>query len=142
LLWFEKVFPSKFPERALAAVTTHDLPTIAGLWTGHDLEAQKRIGLSPNEEGTLEIRERIKRLTRSSGGTPMDEVIVRVHEALARAPSRILTGTLEDAMGVEERPNIPATTDEWPNWRQALPEPIETLTRSTRAKRIARALRR
>jgi 4-alpha-glucanotransferase len=107
-----------------------------------DLESQKRLGLSPNENGTAEIRERIKRLTRSGDDTSVDDVIVRVHEALGRARSRIVTGTLDDAMAVEERPNMPATTDEWPNWRLALPEPIETLARSTRARRIARALRR
>jgi 4-alpha-glucanotransferase len=142
LLWFEKAPPSKFPERALAAVTTHDLPTVAGLWTGSDLSAQKQLGLSPNETGTEEIRQRIKRLTRANDSTSLDEVIVRVHQALGRAPSRIVTATLDDAMGVEERPNMPATTDEWPNWRLALPKPIETLTRSPRAQRIARALRR
>ena len=37
LLWFEKGTPAKYPEQALAAVTTHDLPTIAGLWTGSDV---------------------------------------------------------------------------------------------------------
>ena len=142
LLWFEKVPPSKFPEGALAAVTTHDLPTVAGLWSGHDLEAQKQLGLSPNEEGTADIRDRIKRLARVSDNTPLDEVIVRVHEALGRARSRIVTGTLDDAMAVEERPNMPATTNEWPNWRLALPQPIETLTRSARAQGIARALYR
>lgn len=142
LLWFEKIPPSKFPKGALAAVTTHDLPTVAGLWSGHDLEAQQRLGLSPNEEGTADIRDRIKRLARVSDSTPLTEVIVRVHEALGRARSRIVTATLDDAMAVEERPNMPATTDEWPNWRLALPEPIEALTRSTRAKRIASALYR
>jgi 4-alpha-glucanotransferase len=45
-------------------------------------------------------------------------------------------------MAVEERPNMPATSDEWPNWRLALPEPIETLKTSRLAKRIARALKR
>jgi 4-alpha-glucanotransferase len=142
LLWFEKMAPSRFPERALAAITTHDLPTVAGLWSGYDLGAQKRLGLSPNEEGTREIRERVKRLTRSSENTSIDDVIVRVYGALGRARSRIVTGTLDDAMAVEERPNMPATTDEWPNWRLALPQPIESLTRSKRAQRIARALRR
>lgn len=142
LLWFEKAAPSRFPERALAAVTTHDLPTVAGLWTGSDLSAQKQLGLSPNEAGTREIRQRIQRLTRANDTTSLDEVIVRVHQALGRAPSRIVTATLDDAMSVEERPNMPATTDEWPNWRLALPKPIETLTRSTRAQRIARALKR
>ncbi len=45
-------------------------------------------------------------------------------------------------MAVEERPNVPATSDEWPNWRLALPEPIETLAGSRLARRIATALKR
>lgn len=142
LVWFEKTPPSRFPDRALAAVTTHDLPTIAGLWSDSDLDAQKRLGLSPNEAGTAEIKSRVRRLTRSTPGTPAADVVARVHEALGRAPSRIVTATLDDAMVVEERPNMPATTDEWPNWCLALPQPIESLTDSRLAKRIAKALRR
>lgn len=142
LLWFENTPPSRFPERALAAVTTHDLPTIAGLWSGSDLDAQKRLGLSPNEAGTAQIKSRVRRLARATPRTPVSDVIVRVHEGLGHARSRIVTGTLDDVMGVEERPNMPATTDEWPNWRLALPQPIESLTSSRPARRIARALRR
>jgi 4-alpha-glucanotransferase len=142
LLWFEKTPPAQYPENALAAITTHDLPTVAGLWSGADLEVQKELGLSPNETGTREIRRRVQRMTRASASAPPAEVIARVHEALGRAPSRILTATLDDVMGVEERPNMPATHDEWPNWRIALPEPIETLKASRLAKRIAQALRR
>ena len=142
LLWFEKKSPSRFPEQALAAVTTHDLPTIAGLWNGSDLAAQKELGLSPNEQGTREIVARVRRLTAATTRTPTSTVIVRVHEGLAQAPSRLLTATLDDAMGVEERPNMPATRDEWPNWSLALPEPIETLDRNPVAARISRALRR
>jgi 4-alpha-glucanotransferase len=142
LLWFEKTAPSRFPDRALAAVTTHDLPTVAGLWSGSDLAAQKRLGLSPNEKGTEEIKSRLARLIRAGSATPLAEVIARVHEALGHAPSRIVTATLDDAMAVQERPNMPATTNEWPNWRLALPHPIETLTDSRLARRIARGLRR
>jgi 4-alpha-glucanotransferase len=142
LLWFEKESPSRYPEQALAAVTTHDLPTIAGLWTGSDLAAQKELGLSPNEAGTREILSRMKRLTKATSRTATPTVVVRLHESLAQAPSRILTATLDDAMAVEERPNMPATRDEWPNWSQALPEPIETLETSALARRIARTLRR
>jgi 4-alpha-glucanotransferase len=142
LLWFEKTPPARYPENALAAITTHDLPTVAGLWSGTDLEVQKELGLSPNEAGTREIRQRVQRMTRAPASALPAEVVARVHEALGRAPSRILTATLDDVMGVEERPNMPATHDEWPNWRIALPEPIETLKASRLAKRIARALRR
>ncbi len=142
LLWFEKDPPSRYPEQALAAVTTHDLPTIAGLWTGSDLAAQKELGLAPNEAGTREIAARVKGMTKATPRTATSTVVARVYEALAQAPSRILTATLDDAMAVEERPNMPATTDEWPNWSVALPQPIETLEKSPAAARIARALRR
>jgi 4-alpha-glucanotransferase len=142
LVWFEQDPPSRFPEQALAAVTTHDLPTVAGLWTGSDLTAQKRLHLSPNEQGTLEMRERVRQLTRTSDHSPVDTVIARLHDALARTPARIVTATLEDAMGVEERPNMPATSDEWPNWSLALPHPIEMLPKLPLAGRIAQAFSR
>jgi 4-alpha-glucanotransferase len=142
LLWFERGAPSTYPKQALAAVTTHDLPTVAGLWSGSDLEAQKIMGLSPNEKGTREIEARIRRLTRSTSRTPAAVVSTRLHQALATAPCRILTATLEDAMAVEERPNMPATTAEWPNWSIGLPQPIESLEKSPVAARIGKALRR
>jgi 4-alpha-glucanotransferase len=142
LVWFEADPTSRFPEQAVAAITTHDLPTVAGLWTGSDLAAQKRLHLSPNEQGTLAMRARVGQLTRATDRTPVDTVIARLHEVLGRTPARIVTATLDDAMAVEERPNMPATSDEWPNWSLALPQPIETLPKSPLAKRIAKALSR
>lgn len=142
LLWFEKTAPSRFPVDALAAVTTHDLPTVAGLWSERDLEVQKELGLSPNEKGTHEIKSRVRRMTRATPRTPSATVVARVYESLGRAPSRILTATLDDAQAVEERPNLPATTTEWPNWKLALPQPIETLAGNRLARRIAKALDR
>ncbi len=142
LLWFERSAPAGYPEQALAAVTTHDLPTIAGLWTGSDMRVQKALGLAPNEQGTRDILRRVRRMTRAPAATPLPRVIARVHEALAAAPSRILTATLDDAMAVEERPNMPATTDEWPNWSIALPMPIEDLEKSAPVARLARILSR
>jgi 4-alpha-glucanotransferase len=142
LLWFEKGPPAKYPEQALAAVTTHDLPTSAGLWTGSDITAQKDLGLAPNEKGTRDMLNRVRRLAGARAGTPVSRAIVRIHESLASAPSRIITATLDDAMEVEERPNMPATTDEWPNWSIALPQPIESLEKNPTAGRIARVLAR
>ena len=37
LAWFEAEAPRRFPVGALAALSTHDLPTAAGVWTGADL---------------------------------------------------------------------------------------------------------
>ena len=44
LLWFEDDDPAEWPAAAMAAVTTHDLPTVAGLWTGADLAEQREHG--------------------------------------------------------------------------------------------------
>ena len=62
LLWFEADPPGVWPEKAMAAITTHDLPTVAGLWDGSDLDAQRDLGLDPNEESTREIVERLAKM--------------------------------------------------------------------------------
>jgi 4-alpha-glucanotransferase len=67
---------------------------------------------------------------------------VNTHRLLAQAPSMILTATLDDAAVVEERPNIPGTVDERPNWSIALPVPLEDLEESPTPSAIAEALRR
>ena len=140
LLWFEPTDTGDYPEQALAAVTTHDLPTVAGTWSGADLEAQRSIGLSPNEDGAREVRERLKRTAHIDEGASVEDAVVAAHRALGRAPSRVLVATLEDAMGVEERPNMPGTVDEWPNWSVALPRPIESLDGDPQADAIGEAL--
>jgi 4-alpha-glucanotransferase len=139
LLWFESEPPVKYPELALAAVTTHDLPTVAGVWSGADLKAQRELGLEPNEEGTLKISERLSAMTGISDDTPIEEVITRTYELLAQAPSAIITATLEDALAVEERPNIPGTTET--SWSLALPESLEALESSSLARAIGERLR-
>ena len=139
LLWFENDPPPKYPELALAAVTTHDLPTIAGLWSGSDLQAQRQLGLQPNEEGTLQIRERLRSMIDLTDETPVEEVITRTYGLLAQAPSSIVVATLEDALAVQERPNVPGTTQE--SWVLALPQPLETLESHPLAHAIAEQLR-
>ena len=142
LLWFENGPPAEFPVQALAAVTTHDLPTIAGLWTGSDLHDQHEIGLEPNEEGTQALRDKLQHVAGVDGDAPVDEVVTATYAALAEAPSMLLTAGLDDALGVEERPNMPGTVDQWPNWCIALPLPLEELEQDPRPRAVAAALDR
>ena len=142
LLWFEPTPPAEFPVQALAAVTTHDLPTVAGLWTGSDLAAQKEIGMDPNEEGTEALRERLGELAGVDKDTPVDDVVAATYHALAEAPSMLLTAGLDDALSVEERPNMPGTIDQWPNWRIALPLTLEEIEADPRPRAVAAALDR
>src|SRR5579872_116535 len=94
VLWFEQRPPARYPREAMAAVSTHDLPTIAGVWTGRDLEMQREAGLEPNEAGMAEIRERLRAVTGAAEGTAPAEVTLRTYRALASAPSLLLTATL------------------------------------------------
>ncbi|HYH52242.1 MAG TPA: 4-alpha-glucanotransferase [Acidimicrobiia bacterium] len=142
LLWFEPNRPPEFPRQALAAVTTHDLPTIAGMWTGADLDEQHALGLDPNEEGSRAIHDKLRDWSGSVDDAEPAEVVVNSYRLLAEAPSMILTATLDDAAVVEERPNVPGTVEERPNWSIALPVPLEELEESSTAAAIAEALRR
>jgi 4-alpha-glucanotransferase len=141
LLWFEDEEPARFPERAMSAVTTHDLPTVAGLWSGADTDAQRSIGVPVNESGTAEIRARLARV--ANGSEQPGDVIASAYAALAASPSMLVVASLEDAAEVAERPNMPGTTGErWPNWRLALPLPLEVVLASPLAQRLAAILRR
>ncbi|HEX6597118.1 MAG TPA: 4-alpha-glucanotransferase, partial [Acidimicrobiales bacterium] len=142
LLWFEREPPERWPEKALAAVTTHDLPTVAGLWTGTDLEAQRKLDMEPNEEGTAATRDHLGGVAGASDETSAEDLALSAYGALARTPCLLITGTLDDAVGVEERPNMPGTTDEWPNWSIALPCTLEELEQDPRPARLAAVLRR
>lgn len=142
LLWFEQDRPAGFPAQALAAVTTHDLPTIAGLWTGADLDYQRQIGVQPNVEGLRRLRDRLQSLTGLPDDASVPEVIRRTHELMAQAPSMLLTASLEDALSVAERPNFPSTCEEWPNWSLALPKTLEEIESDPLPRAIAAALQR
>ncbi len=140
LVWFEDRPPKEFPAQALAAVTTHDLPTVAGLWSGEDLLEQEQLGLDPNVESTLEIQERISDWTGLPDSAPVAEVVEALHHLLSEAPSVVVTASLEDVLCVEERPNVPGTTAERPNWSLALPRPLEELETDPLVLKVGKAL--
>ncbi len=140
LLWFEDGEPERYPVQALAAVTTHDLPTLAGAWTGADLEAQKRIGMTVSETGASWFKSQLEKATGFGPDTELSRVTVAAHRALADAPSMVVAGTLDDALGVEERPNMPGTVHEWPNWSLALPKTLEEIETDPVVRAVAAAL--
>lgn len=200
--------PSRdLPATAMTAATTHDLATMAGLWTGTDLLAQARAGTRPNVTGTIAMRRSLGlraglEVPDGSAGLdallepvdPTDATVVRallgdaeggpevsdrvgaalamtaadvqaaldradaalrrghrrdvpgfidgVHRDLATAPSVLIAATLDDAVAVAERPNLPGTIDQWPNWRIALPVPLDDVMSDPRTAAMAAILRR
>ncbi|MCT2987974.1 4-alpha-glucanotransferase, partial [Propionibacterium freudenreichii] len=67
--------------------------------------------------------------------------VVARYRLLAQSPSRVVLASLDDAAAVRERPNVPGTIDEYPNWRLALPEPIDTLLNAPLARDVVAVMR-
>jgi 4-alpha-glucanotransferase len=142
VLLFEPT-PEGYPPLSLAAITTHDLPTVRGLWTGSDLREQASVGLAPNVAGTAALRERLRELTGLGDEAATDAVTLAVHRRLAEAPSAVIVATLDDALGVAERPNLPGTTiSHRANWALALPSTLEEIEEDPRPRAVARMLGR
>ena len=126
--WFEDDPPSSWPDTSVGMLTTHDLPTVAGLWTGDDARNREVAGLAPDPHGDTLLHDRLARLAGDvADGTDAHAVSVAAHRALADAGSDLVVATLEDAVGETRRPNLPGTVDEHPNWRSVLPVTIEDL---------------
>lgn len=140
LLWFESTPVNKFPRQALASVTTHDLFTIAGLWNGSDLAAQRKLGLQPNEKGTRKILKRLQTALRLPPDAAVNDAIVQTYGMLSKAPSMLKVAAIDDALAVEERPNMPGTTTAWPNWCLGLPKSLESIQNNELIKRISKAM--
>jgi 4-alpha-glucanotransferase len=49
---------------------------------------------------------------------------------------------LDDALEVQERPNMPGTTTEWPNWCVPLPMSLEELLSDERLLALAAVMQR
>jgi 4-alpha-glucanotransferase len=142
LAWFEGEPPEHYPAQALAAVTTHDLPTVAGVWSGDDAADQRDAGVEPDEGALERLRGRLIALTGLPPDAPVDDVIVALHARLAAAPSELVAATLEDALALRQRPNLPGTTDQRPNWSLTLPVPLDDALADPLVTRVVEALRR
>ena len=158
VLWFERdhhgtfTDPARWDEAAAAMTSTHDLSTLAGWWSGRDIEWTWAIGrksgfASEAEEQAHrgEERERLWQRLLASGHVhgvppPPDEPCRFVTAAcrhVAASACELALIPLEDILGLTEQPNLPGTTDQHPNWRRRLPAPLqELLARSDTAARL------
>jgi 4-alpha-glucanotransferase len=153
VLYFEKTKsgefkrPWEYADQALVASSTHDLPTLAGFWSGRDIEARREAGLL-HDDGwyrqalTERTREKQKLLDslfslellpewcpRRAEDIP--ELSGELHNALvgwlASTPARLFVINQEDVFKELDQQNLPATTSEYPNWRRKMRYTVEEL---------------
>lgn len=142
LLWFEADEPSAWPTLSMASVTTHDLPTVSGMWTGSDLEEQESFGMEPNVESTKALRDNIADAARLAPDAHPAEAVLGVHQLLAQAPSLLMCATLDDVVCGERRPNLPGADRVRDNWRLPLPETLEEIVTAPLAGELSAILAR
>ena len=136
--------PPHYAESALVTFSTHDLATFAGWSTGRDLREKRALGIDPGETdvdrsaANAALRTALGR-RRGRERTRLGFLPVACY--LAATPSRILLISIEDALGVQDQPNVPGTIDAHPNWRRRLPIVLENLHRHPRMRALARVLR-
>ena len=132
--------PARWPRRAAASISTHDLPTAAGFLRGEHVRVRADLGLLndvPAEQAAA-ARERAELLAllRSSNllpsndnGSEPDEatIISAMHQMLAQAASQLKLISPYDVLAEPRQPNLPGTVDEYPNWRLPLPLTLEQL---------------
>ena len=152
--------PQDYPVESMVTVTTHDLATFKGFWTGHDLDWRRRLDLYPDQGAQDKDawdrgvdRWRLLQALSAQGLKPAryptdegDQPFSRelgeaVHRYLARSPGRIAMVQIEDALGEIEQPNLPGTVEQHPNWRRRLGLPLEALADDEGVRALAAAVR-
>lgn len=149
--------PQEYPRDALVSVTTHDLPTLAGFWTGKDIDARREAGLLPDESAYQSMRgdrarEKQKLLDLLIGlkllpdsfprdASQVPELVGELHNAivgfLASTPSKLMVLNQEDLLKQAEQQNLPGSTEEYPNWRRKMKCTVEELWTSEEVQNFA-----
>ncbi|MGB9367884.1 MAG: 4-alpha-glucanotransferase [Xanthobacteraceae bacterium] len=156
VLWFQRegkgfLPPAQWRHDAVAMTSTHDLPTIAGWWSGADITTRGKLGLA---DETRERKERARdrkalwSAFRTRGATNSEPVSSQPAPAVdaaiaftAKSPAALALIPIEDVLGLAEQPNLPGTIDEHPNWRRRLDKPSAELLDSPHARARLKTLR-
>ncbi len=156
VMWFEQEDgnfrrSSSYPVQCASSISTHDLPTFAGWWTGADIEERHSLGLlddnAAGDAKSLRAAERASLLEalrkegifhgeRSDDSAPDIDLSAAVHTFLSRTPSLLALVQVDDLAGETEACNLPGTDRERPNWRRRLKQDMPDLFTSPLAEAI------
>lgn len=133
----------RFRAAAMAAVTTHDLPTVLGWRRGADVAERARLGLIVDETAARADRaDEVAALAGTLGVDPSNETafVAAAHAHLSASPAALVVAQADDLAGETVGVNLPGTDRERPNWRRRVAVPVEELFLRERAKAILGAV--
>lgn len=149
VLLFQKISgrfrrPDEYERQALAAATTHDLPTLHAYWEARDIELRHRLNLYPSAEiesdvvrqrdhdrEMLLIALREQRINPAHPSAPLepytDDLGHALHLYLARSSAALVALQIDDLLGMTDPVNVPGTFAEYPNWQRKVTASIEDM---------------
>ncbi len=143
VLWFERaedngyIGAHDYPANCVAMTGTHDTPTVAGWWSGRDLDWAEDLGRLPegvDRQKADEIRDwdrgllwsTIRNEERPAADRP-DPAVLAALSHIGKSPAVIAIAPIEDLLAQTEQPNLPGTTSGHPNWRIRQEAPLGDL---------------
>lgn len=158
-----------YHQNAIAMATTHDHPSLAGFWTGRDLDIRRRHGLIDSEAALAEARAQraadqralVRRIgshvgpqtevgtgsagaagTKAEAEREVPTVTRGVYGFLSTTPCPLLAVSLDDLAGESDPVNIPGTdAKQYPNWRRRMKRSVQDIARDPTALSVLRAVR-
>jgi 4-alpha-glucanotransferase len=143
VLWFERehvrfTSPAHWPRADVAMTSTHDLATVAGWWAGRDVAWRERLGLgdiaaeqAEREGERAALWQAIQHSSDRTDPAPapgdVDAIADAVCTHIGTAACDLVLLPIEDALAMQEQPNLPNTVDEHPNWRRRLPDTVDSM---------------
>lgn len=153
------ISPKHYASQSMAALCTHDMPTLRGFWHCDDLKMGQDIGLYPDAaqletlfDDRLECKQGIldsvawhgflpEGVGRDASQVPMDSYLAEALQLhVAAGGSTLLSVQLEDWLEMDKPVNIPGTVDEYPNWRRKLSMNLDEIFAHEGVNRIASKL--
>ena len=163
LLYFERgpngtfKHPDEYPPLAIVSSTTHDLPTLAGFWTGRDIESRRAASLvdeagyraqwtsrEQDKQHLLDVLHTLKLLPPNYPDhiRHVPELSGELHNAvigfLASTPAQVLVLNQEDLTKETEQQNLPGATWQYPNWQRKMRYTLEELLTDPRVHDFSR----
>jgi 4-alpha-glucanotransferase len=145
--------PSEYPRRAIATVTTHDLPTLRGYWSASDIALREQLELYPGDDvrdrvtdERIQDRSALLQALEAQGlrpanchgpDAPYDDTLAHaVQVYLARSAAALVVLQAEDLAGMADPVNVPGTSDEYPNWQRKMTLPSSELLAREQVRRL------
>ena len=146
--------PDHYRDKALATISTHDLPPLLSYWQENDLDLLAELAViddpaqynqlkNARETDKKALLRKLRRnhyLSRAHGGALDDELILAVHVFVANSRSQLFALQPENLLPVSKPFNIPGVADGYPNWRIKLPGSVETMARDSRLHHMIREI--